>query len=122
MDHLHDWLCVPPCCMRLASDLENAILQVLTARRRFHHHWSAHAFAFVARNAAAGLETHLSTWVMRWLPFLANESHSGLVELAECIRQKQSCITSAHGHPPEEEREGEGLAASRDCRAWGQAA
>ena len=45
---------------------------------------------------------------MRWLPFLAKDSPNGLVELAECIRQKLSHVTSADGHPPKEVREGGG--------------
>ena len=58
--------------------------------------------------AAEALETHLSTWAKRWLPFLAKDSPNGLVELAESIEQKLSCVASAHGSPPEEAEEGDG--------------
>ena len=82
-------------------------MQVLTARRQGPD-GSSSVLAHVAFTAAEALESHLSTWMMRWLPFLAKGNPNGLVELAESIRQKLSHVTSAHGCPPEEVGEGDG--------------
>ena len=93
--------------MQLASEYVYAKLQALTARKEGPN-GSSRALARVADRAAKALETHLSTWVMRWLPFLAGDSPNGLVELAESIRRKLSYVTPAHGKPPGEVQEGEG--------------
>ena len=60
----------------------------------------------MAHSAADALEGHLSTLG------LPTDTPNSLSELAECIRKKQSCTSSARGQPPEGVREGEGLAAS----------